>query len=287
MRQLIAVLKFGSSVLRSEDDLPRVVDEIYRWVRGGHRVIAVVSALGNTTDQLFAKARSFGDCSDHSITELVAIGEATSAALLGLALDRAGIPCMTLDAKRIGLETCGRVLDASPQRLNSAALLKALADCPVAIVPGYIGCAENERTSLLGRGGSDLTALFIAHQVNAGLCRLIKDVDGLYECDPAESIARPLRYRTIRWDEALELGGNIIQPKAIQYSQSQQLSFEVAAPGSSQPTLVGPARAAFYPSESPTFPLKVGLLGLGTVGAGVYQSLSSYPELFELTGIAV
>ena len=122
MRQLKAVLKFGSSVLRSEDDLPRVVDEIYRWVRGGHRVIAVVSALGNTTDQLFVKARSFGDCAGHAIAELIANGETTSAALLGLALDQAGIPCVTLDATRIGLETCGPALDASPQRLNTAAL---------------------------------------------------------------------------------------------------------------------------------------------------------------------
>lgn len=287
MRQLIAVLKFGSSVLRSEEDLPRVVDEIYRWIRGGHRVIAVVSALGNTTDQLFAKVRSFGDCAGHVVAELVAVGETTSAALLGLALDRAGVPCVTLDAKRIGLETCGHVLDASPKRLNSAILLKALADCPVAIVPGYIGCAEDGSTSLLGRGGSDLTALFIAHQVNAGLCRLIKDVDGLYECDPAESIARPLRYRTIRWDEALELGGNIVQPKAIQYSQSHQLFFEVAALNSSLPTIVGPQSASFYSSESATSSVKVGLLGLGTVGAGAYQSLSSYPDLFELTAIAV
>src|SRR5215471_1534560 len=196
MRELIAVLKFGSSVLRSEDDLPRVVDEIYRWTRGGHRVIAVVSALGSTTDELFAKARRFGECADCAVAELIATGETTSAALLGLALDRAGIPCVTLGAKRIGLETGGAVLDASPRALDTERLLRALADDPVAVVPGYIGCTEDGRTSLLGRGGSDLTALFIAHQVKADLCRLIKDVDGLYECDPAESITSPLRYRT-------------------------------------------------------------------------------------------
>ena len=287
MRELIAVLKFGSSVLRSEEDLPRVVDEIYRWVRGGHRVIAVVSALGNTTDELFAKAKSYGQCADHAIAELVATGEATSAALLGLVLDRAGIPCVTLDAKRIALETSGPVLDSSPLRLATAAVLKALADCPVAIVPGYIGCDEDGHTSLLGRGGSDLTALFIAHQVNADRCRLIKDVDGLYESDPAESISRPPRYRTIHWDEALELGGNVVQPKAIQFARAYELDFEVAGFNSSQPTLVGLQSAAFYSPALTTSPLKVGLLGLGTVGAGVYQSLTSCPELFEITGIAV
>jgi homoserine dehydrogenase len=287
MRELIAVLKFGSSVLRSEHDLPRVVDEIYRWTRYGHRVIAVVSALGSTTDELFAKARSFGECADCAVAELIATGETTSAALLGLALDRAGIPCVTRDSKRIGLETCGPVLDAAPQRFDAAVVLKALAEYPVAIVPGYIGCTEDGRTSLLGRGGSDLTALFIAHQVNADFCRLIKDVDGLYECDPAASIAKPLRYRTIRWDEALELGGNVVQPKAIQFAQTHQFTFEVTGLNSSQPTFVGPQPASFYSSEPTTSPLRIGLLGLGTVGSGVYQALTSYPELFEITGVAV
>ena len=287
MRKLIAVLKFGSSVLRSEDDLPRVADEIYRWVRVGHRVVAVVSALGNTTDELFARARSYGQCAGHAIAELVATGEATSASLLRLALDRAGIPCVTLNAQRIGLETSGPVLDASPQRLDTAAVLTALVDCPVAIVPGYVGYGEDGRTSLLGRGGSDLTALFIAHQVNADLCRLIKDVDGFYESDPAESITRPLRYRTIHWDEARGLGADVVQPKAIQFARVYHLAFEVAALNSCEATLVGPQPASFYSPEPSTSPLKIGLLGLGTVGAGVYQILTSYPELFEITDVAV
>src|SRR5262249_53966574 len=74
---------------------------------------------------------------------------------------------------------------------------------------------------------------------------------------------------------------------AIQFAQTHQFTFEVAALNSSQPTLVGPQPAAFYPSEPTTSPLKIGLLGLGTVGSGVYQALSSYPELFEITGVAV
>jgi len=157
----------------------------------------------------------------------------------------------------------------------------------VAVVPGYIGCTEDGRTSLLGRGGSDLTALFIAHQVNADLCRLIKDVDGLYECDPVESINRPLHYRTIRWDEALAVGGDVVQPKAIHFAQIHKFAFEVAGLNSCQSTLIGPQSASFYSSEPTTPPLKIGLLGLGTVGAGVYQSLTSYLELFEITGVAV
>src|SRR5437870_13232827 len=98
-RQPVIVLKFGSSVLRSEDGLPNAVHEIYRWVREGHRVVAVVSALGDTTDRLLQQAERYGD-DPHapSLAALVATGEATSAALLGLALDRAGLPGVVLNA---------------------------------------------------------------------------------------------------------------------------------------------------------------------------------------------
>src|SRR6185369_11806002 len=85
--------------------------EITRWVRDGHRVIAVVSAIGNTTDTLLSRAKSFGkDISDHSVAALLATGEATSAALLALALDCAGISCAVLDETRLGLRTRGPVL---------------------------------------------------------------------------------------------------------------------------------------------------------------------------------
>ncbi|MFZ0284721.1 MAG: hypothetical protein WAL32_05780, partial [Terriglobales bacterium] len=79
----LTVLKFGSSVLRTEDDLPAAVHEIYRWVRNGHRVIAVVSAIGNTTEELLARSQTFGPGVSHrSVAALLATGEATSAALL-------------------------------------------------------------------------------------------------------------------------------------------------------------------------------------------------------------
>src|SRR6266498_4407976 len=93
----ITVLKFGSSVLLSEDDLPTAVHEIYRHWRDGERVIAVVSAFGNTTDQLMRRAESVCSQPEKSaLAALLATGEAASSALLGLALDRAGIPVRVL-----------------------------------------------------------------------------------------------------------------------------------------------------------------------------------------------
>ena len=91
----LTVLKFGSSVLRSDSDLPAVVHEIYRWIRGGHRVVAVVSAMNKTTNDLLTRAQRFGaGVDDRAVAALLATGEASSTALLALALARAGIaPC--------------------------------------------------------------------------------------------------------------------------------------------------------------------------------------------------
>src|SRR5947209_14641846 len=135
MRLPIIVLKFGSSVLRSEDDLPRAVHEIYRWYRQGHRVVVVVSAFAETTDKLLKKAESRAASPDAWATAaLVSTGEDYSAALLALELDRAGIPAAVLDAHSIGLETCGPRLNADPVCLNTEVLLRHLQERPIAVV---------------------------------------------------------------------------------------------------------------------------------------------------------
>src|SRR5438270_6540384 len=100
MRLPIIVLKFGSSVLRSEEDVPRAVHEIYRWYRQGHRVVAVVSAFAGTTDKLLKKATSRSTNPDCWATAaLVSTGEAYSAAVLAVELDRGGIAAGVLDAQ--------------------------------------------------------------------------------------------------------------------------------------------------------------------------------------------
>src|SRR4029453_11593803 len=105
------VLKFGSSVLRSEADLPSAVHEIYRHWREGKQVIAVVSAFGDTTDQLMRRAERLCAKPDRSaLATLLATGEAASSALLGLALNRCGIPCRVLDPVQAGLRTVGSKL---------------------------------------------------------------------------------------------------------------------------------------------------------------------------------
>lgn len=287
-RDPLIVLKFGSSVLRRSSDLPAVVHEVYRWRREGYHVLAVVSALGGTTDRLLTRARRFGDEPDEEATaSLVATGEATAAALLGLALDRAGVPARVLDADRIGLRAEGPVDDANLCGLDERKVLSTLDACPVAAVSGSVGRSADGRVSLLGRGGSDLTALFLAQRLRADRCRLIKDVDGLYERDPNAGGPRPRRYRTLRWDDALAQGGGVVQQKALHFAQAHGLSFEVAALGTPDATHLGSGPTAPYPARPAPRPLRVSLLGLGTVGLGVYRELIARPDFFEVRSVAV
>lgn len=291
------VLKFGGSVVRGEETLPAVVQEIHRWRREGWRVVAVVSAPGGTTDTLLARARAYSEGDERPDAEatalLLATGEATSAALLGLALARAGLDANVADAARIGLKVRGPNDDALPVEVNRTRVRALLEDAPVLVVPGFIGVNEEGATALLGRGGSDLTAIFLAERLGAR-CRLIKDVEGLYEWDPAEEgrehrrSGSPGRYLSLHWNDALQLDGRIVQHKAIRFARDRGLEFEVAGVNGPGETVIGQRSAAMDGARrNVRRPLRVGLLGLGNVGGGVWRALSRQRELFEVAGIAV
>lgn len=281
----IIVLKFGSSVLRSENDLPTAVHEIYRWWREGFQVVAVVSAFGNTTDELTRRAHSVCEQpNDELVAALLATGEAASSALLGLALNRSGIRATVLDAEQAGLVTEGRVLDSNLTSIDTASVLEALRN-GVVVLPGFVGRSESGRTTLLGRGGSDLTALFIAQRLGA-VCRLIKDVDGLYTCDPNAATGPPAaRFGRVSYATAARVGGAVVQLKAIDFAERQRLKFIISSSGSSRATEVGPYADSVALSDARVQPLRVALLGRGTVGGGVYHRLAALPEMFDVVGV--
>jgi homoserine dehydrogenase len=253
----IIVLKFGSSVLRSENDLPTAVHEIYRWWRDGYQVVAVVSAFGNTTDELTQRALSVCEQPDDAlVAALLATGEATSSVLLGLALNRSGISASVLDAEQAGLSTDGPVLDANLTSVNSGRVLKALKR-GVVVLPGFVGKSRSGQTTLLGRGGSDLTALFLAQRLG-GTCRLIKDVDGLYTSDPnSQSGPSAARFSRVSYATAARVGGAVVQRKAIEFAGRERLRFSVSSIGSCRATEVGPHADSVALSEIPTRPLRV------------------------------
>ena len=284
----ITVLKFGGSVLRDEHDLSRGVHEIYRWLRLGRRVVAVVSAFEGTTDALLSRANAISQtgCTD-ARTMLLATGELTTASLLALALDRAGIPAGVLGPHSLGLRTKGSGADADPASIDLATLRAALDAVRVIVVPGFVGVGDRQQLTLLGRGGSDLTALFIASELGNTHCRLIKDVDGLYDRDPAIASSTPARrYRSLSWDGALALDGGIVQHKAVRLCRERGLAFEVGSFNREDVSSVGDHATTWYGSAK-TSPLRVAVLGGGVVGRGVVEHLLATPETFEVTGVLV
>ncbi len=281
----VIVLKFGSSVLGSRTDLPRAVHEIYRWIRLQYRVVAVVSAFAGETDRLLETVADYCDADTEAIARVVATGEEVATAFLALELDRFGIPAQVLDPGQIRLIAETSSNDTEPVSVDTAAVESVLRQGRVAVVPGFVARDGSGRVALFGRGGSDLSALFIAKQLGAR-CRLIKDVDGIYNGDPAVD-AGAQRFREIDFDDALALGAKVVQPKAIAFGRKTGVSFEVAAVGESHATLVGAQRSTLAPKPVANPPLRVGLLGLGTVGLGVFQELWNRPDLFEVTGVAV
>jgi len=237
----LVVLKFGSSVLGSERDYAAAVAGIQRHLQRGERVLAVVSALKGATDRLLADAHFFGPEPEPAATaSLLATGESASAARLALALDAGGIEAALLDPGGIGLTTQGPLLDADPVAVNGDAVRRALEHSGAAVVAGFYGRDSAGGYALFGRGGSDLTALFLAHRLGARTCRLIKDVDGVYEHDPGTGADAPRRYEQLSWDDALKLGSRVVQPKTLHYARRERIEFDVGKIGSPVGTHVGP-----------------------------------------------
>src|SRR5207244_13266821 len=109
----------------------------------------------------------------------------------------------------------------------------------------FVGRTREGGASLLGRGGSDLTALFLAKHLYADRCRLVKDVAGLYERDPSHGGPRPRRYGSLTWDDALQLEGGVVQHKALRFAREHHVVFEVATLGAVEATRVGGEATGF------------------------------------------
>ena len=287
----LCVLKFGSSVLRDENDLSAAALEIYRHVRDGEKVVAVVSALGDETDGLLEQAaRVGGGPCPTLVARLARVGELRSSALTALALSRIGVQACTIDPHEMGLVAQGEALDADLTELDADAVLARLDTHDVVVVPGFTAGHAQHGVVTLGRGGTDLSAVFFAARLDAHRVRLIKDVDGVYAEDPARN-PRALRYATMSYDEAARASSGLIQPKAIRAAEVDDVLIEVAALGQDGATTIAPPSSANVPAATSmplgVPPLRVALLGCGAVGAGVLAYLQARPDLFDLNPVLV
>ena len=147
-----------------------------------------------------------------------------------MALDDAGVTNELLDPDRIGLTVRGSSLDSEPVDIDVASVHKALGRAPVIVLPGFFGRRLDGSVAVFGRGGSDLTALFLAERLSAQACRLIKNVDGLFSHDPGSGTIKLYRYDAASLDELATVGGSLVQKKAIEFARKHGVAFTIAAP---------------------------------------------------------
>jgi homoserine dehydrogenase len=283
--QPLLVLKFGSSVLRDIGDLPRVAGEIYRQRRKGYRIIAVVSALEGETDLLFAEAESVTgniDCAGKA--ELVSLGEERAAALVKLACEKIGIKTRICRVEELSLHTSGDELDADYDELVPWRIKHHLAETGVVIVPGFVGIGVEGERMLLGRGGTDFTAAILGGELGAEAVRLYKDVDGVFEADPATNPAAR-KFAQVGYSDALKIAGKLVHGKAVEFAAARNLRIEVEALGSDEPTIIGlPSSLAAATQELP--PLRIALAGYGVVGQALAARIWRDPR-FAISSILV
>jgi homoserine dehydrogenase len=280
------VLKFGSSVLRSPASLPIAVTEIYRHYREGRRVIAVVSAFEGVTDRLLEEASAQGESPDPAaLAVLLSTGETASAAQLAMALHRAGVPARYTDPRDIGLTAAGDRSNAELAQVRIDRLEALLDAVPVLVVPGFFAEAAEGGLALLGRGGSDLTALYLAAHLRAR-CILLKDVDGLYEADPATCLDPPRRFAQADYAAAEACAGSLVQPKAVRFARDRALTLDLARVGRPQFTRIGPDSSLIGAAPIQRR-IRIALLGLGTVGRGVLDYCGHFADLFDVVAALV
>ncbi|MFI4915168.1 MAG: hypothetical protein ACIAS6_01500 [Phycisphaerales bacterium JB060] len=292
MRGRVIVLKFGGSVLTDEARLRIAAHEVYRWRREGWKVVAVVSAFAGRTDALLASCQRDGVQADaHATAAILSCGERESAARLVGCLDRVGVTAALLDPASIGFRAHGPALDAQPDTFDAQRVRAVLDSAGVVVVPGFLAVDDQGRTVTLGRGGSDLTALVLADGLQADACRLLKDVDGLYECDPARLPGSggppPRRFERASFDDALRLDGSILQHKAVRFARDRGLAFEVGRVNATNVTVVGDLGSRLGGFRETLRPIHVALLGVGVVGGGVLELLGQMPGRFGVVAAAV
>jgi homoserine dehydrogenase len=287
------VLKFGSSVLRTPDDLPRLVSEVYARWRHAHPIVVVVSAFRGRTDELLELAARVGD-RGRSLPALVGLGEQEAAAALALALERAGLPVRLIDPSRVGIIAVGASLEADPVAVDPWHVLAPLEAGEIAVVPGFVARDPHGEPVLLGRGGSDLTAVRLAHTLG-GEAVLLKGSGRVYEWDPAEAGPAPRAFRTLSYADALALGDRVLQPRALRHARELGIAVRVVGLGEDPlgdaGTLVNGAPTTFDHHDAPgpagARPLRIALLGLGAVGLGVARRLAGDADRFEVVGALV
>lgn len=215
----LIVKKFGGSSVATPEKIRAVVQRVLKEKKTEDKIVIVVSAMGDTTDELVTLAKRLTSKTyGREMDMLLATGEQVSIALMAMAFQAAGQPAISFTGGQAGITTSnafnkGRILDLQPQRVH-----QALEAGNIVIVAGFQGMTADGDITTLGRGGSDTTAVAIAGEIHADVCEIFTDVDGIYTSDP-RVVPEARKMDTITYGEMLEmakLGAGVMQPRAVE-----------------------------------------------------------------------
>ena len=226
----LVVQKYGGSSVATPERLQVVAGRVRDTVAGGHTAVVVVSAMGDTTDDLIRLAHSVtADPPSREMDMLLSTGEAITAPLLAMALAAAGVPAVSLSGPQAGIRTSrahrsARITDIVPVRV-----IEELERGHVVVVAGFQGSTEDMDITTLGRGGSDTSAVALAVALSAERCEILTDVAGVFTADPrVEPKARVIP--EITYEEMLEMaaaGARVMHPRAVEIGEAYSMPIRV------------------------------------------------------------
>ena len=223
----IIVQKYGGSSVADVEKIRRVAERVAQSRAGGQQVVVVVSAMGDTTDELLALARKVtGDPHRRELDMLLTAGERITMALLGMALHARGVDAISFTGSQSGIITDGAHANARIVEVRPVRILEALDRGKVVIVAGYQGVSREKEVTTLGRGGSDTTAVALAAALQAEVCEICSDVDGVFSADP-RIVANARRLSQLSHEEMQELalaGAKVLNAQAVEFARDRGIT---------------------------------------------------------------
>jgi aspartate kinase len=226
----LVVQKFGGTSVGDADRIRAVADHIARTLRQGTEVVAVVSAMGKTTDDLIHLADAVSATQPpREYDMLVSTGERISMALLVMALADLGVDASSFTGSQVGIITDGEHTRAKIREVRGDRLREALAAGKVPVVAGFQGVSAAREITTLGRGGSDATAVALAAVLDADVCEIYTDVTGVFTADP-RIVPEAHRINRISFEEMLEMaatGGRVLMLRAVEFARNHNVPLHV------------------------------------------------------------
>ncbi len=219
---MLIVKKFGGSSVANKDRIFNVARRCIEDYKKGHDIVVVLSAMGDTTDELLDLAKSINpDASKREMDMLLTVGEQVSVSLMAMAMQSLGVPAVSLNAFQVKMNCTSRYSNARFKRIDTERIENELEAKKIVIITGFQGMNKHEDYVTLGRGGSDTTAVALAAALHADKCEIYTDVDGVFTADP-RVVPNARKIEEITYDEMLELatsGAKVLHSRSVELAK--------------------------------------------------------------------